>query len=146
MADGYFSSLRSRAEDVRDSAEKYGRDTRGTVEKYGRDARDTAETYGRRASNRLRETGETIRDRGDDARGELGKLWSDLEDLVERRISPAAHDAARYAGSYARDGRDAALDMASQLRDVTRSRPLVAIGVAIAATWVISSMLRSNKR
>lgn len=135
MADGYFSNLRSRAEDVRDSAEK-----------YGRGARDSAEKYGRRASGSLRDAGETIRDRGDDAKGELAKLWSDLEELVERRISPAAHDAARYASSYARDGRDVALDMASQLRDVTRSRPLVAIGIAVAATWVISSMLRSNKR
>ncbi|RYJ04028.1 MAG: hypothetical protein EON47_01920 [Acetobacteraceae bacterium] len=135
MADGYFSNLRSRAEDVRDSAGK-----------YGRDARDSAEKYGRRASSSLRDAGETIRDRGDDARGELAKLWNDLEDLVERRISPAAQDAARYAGSYARDGRDAALDMASQLRDATRSRPLMAIGIAVAATWVISTMLRSSKR
>ena len=114
MADGYFSNLRSRAEDVRDSAGK-----------YGRDARDSAEKYGRRASSSLRDAGETIRDRGDDARGELAK---------------------RYAGSYARDGRDAALDMASQLRDATRSRPLMAIGIAVAATWVISTMLRSSKR
>lgn len=134
MANGYFSSLRSRADDARDTAEQ-----------YGRDARDTAETYGRRASGSLRDAGETVRDRGNDARGELSRLWSDLEDMVDRRISPAAHDAARYASSYARDGRDAALDMASQLRDVTRSKPLVAIGIAVAATWIISSMLRSKR-
>jgi ElaB/YqjD/DUF883 family membrane-anchored ribosome-binding protein len=134
MADGYFSNLRSRAEDARDSAEK-----------YGRDARNSAEKYSRRASGSLRDAGETIRDRGDDARSELSRLWNDLEELVERRISPAAQDAARYASSYARDGRDVALDMASQLRDVTRSRPLVAIGIAVAATWVISSMLRSKR-
>lgn len=134
MANGYFSSLRSRADDARDTAEQ-----------YGRDARDTAETYGRRASGSLRDAGETVRDRGNDARGELSRLWSDLEDMVDRRISPVAHDAARYASSYARDGRDAALDMASQLRDVTRSKPLVAIGIAVAATWIISSMLRSKR-
>ena len=140
MAD-FLSSFRSRADDARDAAER-----------YRRDARDSAERYGRRASSSLRDVGEslrgagdTLRDRGDDARSELSKLWNDLEDLVGRRVTPAAQDAAHYASRYARDGRDAALDMASQLRDVTRSRPLVAIGVAIAATWVISTMLRSKR-
>ncbi|MDB5371692.1 MAG: hypothetical protein JWP04_334 [Belnapia sp.] len=127
MADGFLSNLRSKAEDVRDDAEHYGR----------------------RASKSLRETGReasrAVHDRGDDARGELARLWGELEDLVERRISPAAQDAARYAGSYAREGRDVAYDMASQLRDVARSRPLMAIGIAVAATWVISSMLRSKR-
>ena len=130
MADGYFSNLRSRAEDVRDSAEHYGRRASGSL-------RDTGE--------RLRDTRDSLRERGEDARGELSRLWGQLEDLVERRISPAAHDAARYAGGYARDGRDVAMDMASHLRDATRSRPLMAIGIAVAATWLISGMLRSKR-
>ncbi|TCZ62978.1 hypothetical protein [Roseicella aquatilis] len=117
MADGYLSSLRSTA----------------------RDARDTAEEYGRHAADRLR-------DRGDDARSELSHLWSQLEDLVERRIRPAASEAAGSASGYARQGRDMAHDVADQIRDVTRSRPLVAIGVAVAATWLITSMLRSGRR
>ena len=116
MADGYLSSLRSRAED----------------------ARDTAEDYGRRARN-------TLQGRGDDARGELSRLWGDLEDLVERRIGPAATGAARSATGYAREGRDMALDVADHLRHATRSRPLMAIGIAVAATWVISSMLHSKR-
>ncbi len=123
MADGYFSNWRSGA----------------------RDARDTAEDYGRRAGSNLRDAGERLRDRGDDARGELSRLWSQLEDLVERRIRPAASDAADYAGGYARQGREVAYDVADQIRDVTRNRPLVAIGVAVAATWLISSMLRSRR-
>ena len=124
---GYLSSLRSRADDARDTAESYGR----------RSLRDAGDT--------LRDTRDTVRERGGEARGELSRLWGELEDLVERRLSPAAQDAARYATGYAKEGRDVALDMASQLRDVTRSRPLVAIGVAIAATWVISSMLRTKR-
>jgi len=123
MVDGFLSSLRSRADDVRDDAERYGR----------------------RASSNLRDAGDRLRDRGDDARGELSRLWGQLEDLVERRLSPAANDVARSARHYARDGREAAYDMADQLRDVTRSRPLLAIGVAVAATWVISTMLRSRR-
>ena len=116
MADGYLSNLLSRAEDARDSADKYRR---------------TASS--------------TLRDRGSDARSELSRLWGELEDLVERRLSPAAQDAARQAGSYAREGRDVALDMASQLRDVARHRPLMAIGVAVAATWLVTTMLRSKR-
>lgn len=127
---GYLSSLRDR----------------------GEDARDTAEDYGRRVAGRLRDTGERLRDRGDDARGDLARLWHQLEDLVERRVRPAASDAVDYAGDYARQargyarqGRDVAYDVADHLRDATRSRPLVAIGVAVAATWLISSMLRSKR-
>ncbi|WP_043340530.1 hypothetical protein [Belnapia moabensis] len=123
MANGFLSSLRSRADDVRDDAERYGR----------------------RASSSLRDTGERLRDRGDDARGELSRLWGQLEDLVERRLGPAANDVASRASYYARDGRDAAYDVADQLREVTRSRPLLAIGVAVAATWAISAMLRSRR-
>ena len=124
MADSYFSSLRSGA----------------------REARDTAEDYGHRAAGRLRDAGERLRDKGDDARGELSRLWADLEDLVEKRLGPAASEAGRSASRYAYQGRDMAMDYAEQLRDVTRSRPLVAIGVAVAATWLITSMLRSGKR
>jgi predicted phage gp36 major capsid-like protein len=124
MADSYFSSLRSGARDVRDDAEDYGR----------------------RAAGRLRDTGERLRDKGDDARGELSRLWADLEDLVEKRLGPAASEAGRSASRYAYQGRDMAVDYAQQLRDVTRSRPLVAIGVAVAATWLITSMLRSGRR
>ena len=127
---GYLSSLRDR----------------------GEDARDTAEDYGRRAAGRLRDTGDRLRDRGEDARGELSRLWNQLEDLIERRVRPAASDAADYAGTYARQaggyarqGRDMAYDVADHLRDATRSRPLVAIGIAVAATWLICGMLRSKR-
>ena len=142
MADGYFSNWRSGARDARDSAEDYRRRAAGGL----RDVRDNAEDYGRRAAGSLRDTGDRLRDRGEDAKGELARLWSDLEDLVERRIGPAASEAGRSASRYADQGRDMAMDYAAQLRDVTRARPLVAIGVAVAATWFITSMLRSGKR
>jgi hypothetical protein len=142
MTDSYFSSLRSGARSARDDAEDYGRRAAGSL----RDARGSAEDYGRRAAGSLRDTGERLRDRGEDAKSELSRLWSDLEDLVERRIGPAASEAGRSASRYAYQGRDMALDYADQLRDVARSRPLVAIGVAVAATWLITSMLRSGKR
>jgi hypothetical protein len=117
MADGFLSTLGRRAHA----------------------ARDTAEDYGSRAA-------ETVRERGGDARGELRRLWSQLEDVVERSVVPAAHDATRRAGSYATHGRDIAYDVADQLRSATRARPLVAIGIAVVATWVVASLLSSGRR
>jgi ElaB/YqjD/DUF883 family membrane-anchored ribosome-binding protein len=121
MADGFLSGLTRRAFDARDTAEEYGRD----------------------AGRRLREG-------GGDARGELRRLWSQMEDLIERNVGSSPREAARVAGDYARDyardGRDLAYDVADQIRSATRDRPLVAIGIAVAATLIITSLLSSSKR
>lgn len=111
----------------------------------GEDARDTAEDYRRRASRSLDHAGDRLRHRGEDASGELKRLWHQLEDLVENRIRPAAQDAAHRGRDYAHEGRDLAVDMTAQLREAARSRPLVAIGIAVAATWLITTMLRSRR-
>ena len=119
MADGFLSGLARRAYDARDTAEDYGRD----------------------AGRRLREG-------GGDARGELRRLWSQMEDLVERNLGASPSEAARTAGGYAReyaqDGRELAYDLADQLRSAARARPLVAIGIAVAATLVITSLLNTS--
>ncbi len=96
-------------------------------------ARDQAEDYGRRAVD-------TVRDRSGDAQGELRRLWSQLEDLVGNRVAPAASDAVRAAGGYAEEGRDMAMDLAQQVRSAARARPLLAIGIAVAATWLVLSL------
>jgi hypothetical protein len=136
MADGFLSGLARRVYDARDAVEEYGRDA-------GRRARDTAEEYGEYGRRRAREG-------GSDARGELRRLWSQMEDIVERNLGSSPREAARAVGGYARDyaeeGRDLAYDVADQIRAATRSRPLVAIGIAVAATFVITSLLSSGKR
>ena len=48
---------------------------------------------------------------------------------------------ARSAEGYAREGRDLALDTAERLRDAARARPLLAIGIAVAATLAITSLI-----
>ena len=74
MADGFLSGLTRRAYDARDTAEEYGRD----------------------AGRRLREG-------SGDARGELRRLWSQMEDLIERNVGSSPREVARTAGDYARD-------------------------------------------
>lgn len=132
---GFLSGLAQRAYDARDSAEDYGRDA-------GRRIRGTAEDYGGEAKRR-------VRDGSDDARGELRRLWSQVEDVVERNYD-SSRDLVRTAGGYARDyandGRDIAYDVADQIRSAARSRPLVAIGIAVAATFVLTSLLSGSKR
>jgi ElaB/YqjD/DUF883 family membrane-anchored ribosome-binding protein len=132
MADGFLSGLTRRAYEARDAI-------RDAADDYGRDGRD----YGRDAGRRLRET-------SGDARSELRRLWSQMEDLVERNLGASPTEAVRTAGSYARDyaqdGRELAYDVADQIRSAARARPLVAIGIAVAATLVITSLLSSSKR
>ena len=132
MADGFLSGLTRRAYEARDAI-------RDAADDYGRDGRD----YGRDAGRRLRET-------SGDARSELRRLWSQMEDLVERNLGASPTEAVRTAGSYARDyaqdGRELAYDVADQIRSAARARPLVAIGIAVAATFVITSLLSSSKR
>ena len=105
------------------------------------DARETAEDYGRDAGRRLREG-------GGDARSELRRLWSQMEDIVERNFGSSPSEAARaagdYARDYARDGREMAYDLADQVRSAARDRPLVAIGIAVVATLIITSLLSSG--
>jgi ElaB/YqjD/DUF883 family membrane-anchored ribosome-binding protein len=150
MADGFLSGLARRVYDARDAVEDYGRDAgrrlRETADDYSRDARD----YGREARDYGRDVGRRARDRGEDARGELRRLWGQLEDAIERNLGSSPRQAARaagdYASEYAREGRDMAYDVADQIRSATRERPLVAIGIAVAATLIITSLLSSSNR
>lgn len=136
MADGFLSGLARRAYDARDAI-------RETADDYGRDARDYGRDYARDAGRMLREGSK-------DARGELRRLWSQMEDLIERNIGSSPREAARAAGDtvrdYAEEGRDYAYELADQVRSATRARPLVAIGIAVAATLVITSLLSTASK
>ncbi|WP_149538987.1 hypothetical protein [Siccirubricoccus phaeus] len=123
MAGGILSALRTQANELGDGAE----------------------SYGRRARREFRDRGREFRSRGDETRTELARLWSQLEDLVERRVVPTASEAVGNARDYAREGRDAAVYVAGHLREATRAQPLLAIGIAVTATWLISSMLRGRR-
>ena len=107
------------------------RQLRSRAEEYTDAAQDT----GRHAAGRAASY-------ADQASSRLGELWSEIEALVSRR-GPEVADRAR---GYASDAGDAAADLSDQLAAMTRQRPLVAIGVAVAATWLVSSLLHSSRR
>ena len=171
MADGFLSGLARRAADLRDDwrdrAEDYGRegarrgrDLAGEGYRRGRDlgdegyrrardlgeegyrrARDLGEQGYRRARGYAEEGYELARDRGGDAMGELRRLWSQLEDVVEREVGPGAVRYARRAGTYAREG---AVEAADTVRSFARNRPLLALGIAAGAAWLVAGLLRGG--
>jgi ElaB/YqjD/DUF883 family membrane-anchored ribosome-binding protein len=87
-----------------------------------------------------------------DARAELARLWSRIEDIVEHRLDSATREVSRDARTALRGtraqiehGRDAALDAAERLRDATRAHPLVALGIVAAAAWAVASLMRARR-
>lgn len=97
----------------------------------------------RRIARELRDS--TASHRGDDARAELARLWAQMEDIVDRRLRPAARDASRDARDYLEDGREVALDAAWRMREAARAHPLMAVGIAVAATWMVASLMRGRR-
>lgn len=87
-----------------------------------------------------------------EARAELARLWSRIEDIIEHRLDPAAREVSRDARAALQNtraqlehGRDAALDAAGRLRDATRAHPLMALGIAAAAAWALASLIRARR-
>ena len=100
-------------------------------------ARDVAEDIGRRVTDELRHRG----GRAEDTRAELARLWRQVEDLVENRATPAGAPQGRAAPRDWRGGPGPPPDTAERLRDAARARPLLAIGIAVAATLAITSLI-----
>jgi ElaB/YqjD/DUF883 family membrane-anchored ribosome-binding protein len=96
---------------------------------------DAAEQTGRHAASRAS-------DYADSASSRLGELWGEIEALVGRR-HPSLRERAR---SYSHDAGDFASGLSDQLVAVTRQRPLVAIGVAVTATWLVAMLVSSSRR
>ncbi len=107
-----------------------------------RHLRNRAEEYADAAQDGGKEVAGRASRYADQASSRLGDLWSEIEALVHRR-GPELTDRAR---GYAHDAGDVASDLSDQLVAMTRQRPLVAIGVAVAATWLVSSLLHSSRR
>ncbi len=104
-----------------------------------RQLRHRAEDYADAAQDGGRQVAGQAFRYADQASSRLGELWSEIETLVSRRGPELTERARGYAS-------EAASDLSHQLVAVTRQRPLVAIGVAVAATWLVSSLLHSARR
>jgi ElaB/YqjD/DUF883 family membrane-anchored ribosome-binding protein len=107
------------------------RQLRTQVEDFGETAQDT----GRRAAG-------AASGYANHASTRLGELWSEIEALVSHR-GPDMRERAR---GYAHDAGDFASDLTDQVIAATRHRPLAAIGIAVAATWLVTTLLHAPRR
>lgn len=146
LGGGLLSALGRRVEDWRDDAEDRGRRTGRDLAEAG----DEAWRRGGEAASRLRRQGRDaahgLGRRGEEAKEELRRLWSDIGDLLDREVAPRAAEYGHTARRYASEGRDRAVEAAGLVRDTARARPLLTIGVAIAATWLVASLMKRPDR
>jgi len=80
----------------------------------------------------------------EDAREELARLRAQVERLMQERVTPALGSAADTAEAYARQARDTVEENVYALSDTVRERPLLAIGVAAVAGYVLGRLMGSN--
>jgi len=88
--------------------------------------------------------GEDMRQTGEDAREELAKLRSQVERLMQERVTPALADAAGQVQDYAARAREKIEDQADAFSDTVRERPLTTVAIAAAAGYLIGRLMGSN--
>jgi ElaB/YqjD/DUF883 family membrane-anchored ribosome-binding protein len=91
-----------------------------------RDLRDEAAASGQRLA--------------DDARVELARLRAQVERLMEERVTPALGQAADTVEDYSRRARARVEENAHAVTDAVRERPLLSIGLAALAGYVIGRL------
>ena len=79
-----------------------------------------------------------------DAQEELAKLRSQVERLMQDRVTPALAGAADQVQDYANRARDAVEERADALSETVREKPLVAIGVAALGGYIIGRLMGGN--
>ena len=80
----------------------------------------------------------------DDAQDELARLRGQVERLMQERVTPALAGAADQVSDYANRARDAIEDQAETLSETVRERPLLAVGIAVAAGYLIGRLMGGN--
>ena len=81
---------------------------------------------------------------GDDAKEELARLRAQVERLMQERVTPALAGAADTMQDYASRARHSIEDNADAVSDTVRERPLLAIGIAAAAGYLLGRLMGSN--
>jgi ElaB/YqjD/DUF883 family membrane-anchored ribosome-binding protein len=80
----------------------------------------------------------------EDARTELARLRAQVEKLMSERVTPALAGAADTAEDYARRARATIEHQADTVSSTVRERPLLAIGLAAVAGYLIGRLMGGN--
>jgi len=92
--------------------------------------------------DRLDELRATAADLGASAEAEIAELRAKVEALMAQRVAPMVTKVADDARQAAQDTADAVRRNADSLLDEVRARPLVSLGIAAAAGFVLAHLLR----
>lgn len=84
---------------------------------------------------------DAARDLAGDAQGELARLRGEVDRLTRERVTPALAGAAETAEGYVRQARDTVSEQSERVSDAVRERPLLAVGIAAAAGYLIGRLM-----
>ncbi|WP_220115886.1 DUF883 family protein [Caldovatus aquaticus] len=76
----------------------------------------------------------------EDAREELARLRAQVEKLMQERVTPALAGAAETVEDYATRARETIEQQADALSSTVRERPLMAVGIAALAGFLIGRL------
>jgi ElaB/YqjD/DUF883 family membrane-anchored ribosome-binding protein len=77
----------------------------------------------------------------EDARAELARLRSQVERLMEDRVTPALGSAAETVEDYSRRARDTIEDGADAIAGTVRDRPMLSIATAALAGFLVGRLM-----
>jgi ElaB/YqjD/DUF883 family membrane-anchored ribosome-binding protein len=77
----------------------------------------------------------------DDARAELARLRSQVERLMEERVTPALGSAADTVEDYSRRARETIEENAYAVSDTVRQRPLVSVALAALGGFLLGRLM-----
>ena len=80
----------------------------------------------------------------DNAQDELARLRVQVERLMEERVTPALAGAADQVSDYANRARETIEDQAETIAETVRERPLLAVGIAVAAGYLVGRLMGGN--
>lgn len=79
---------------------------------------------------------------GQDAASEIAQLRRQMEQLLNDRVSPALGSMVSSAEHAAKSASDEVRYQANRVADVVHERPVMALGIAVAAGFLLASFLR----
>lgn len=79
---------------------------------------------------------------GRDAASEIAQLRQQMEQLLSDRVSPALGSMVSGAEYAAKSAGDEVRYQANRVADVVHERPVLALGMAVAAGFFLASILR----
>lgn len=77
----------------------------------------------------------------EDARAELARLRSQVERLMEERVTPALGSVAETVEDYGRRARHSVEENAESLATTVRERPLLTVGLAAVSGFLLGRLI-----